>query len=145
MATKVEPCLKWFSPGQQPNGLQATTDGLWVIDQIDPNDIYLLRYQDGRELTRIPTRALHSSGITIDPSGNIWVGSTFTYELICFDRETGKELAAYPTPPYDKSGGPHGSEGRDGKLWFNVPKTGRIWAMDPANGKIVHSVPCYGD
>jgi streptogramin lyase len=116
-----------------------------VIDQDDPNDIYLLSYE-GKELKKIPgTRARHASGITIDPSGNIWIASTFTYELICFDRETGKELAAYPTPPYDKSGGPHGTEWRDGKLWFNVPKTGRIWAMDPANGQILSSIPCYGD
>ena len=121
---RVEPCLRWQTPGRQPNGMQATTEGLWVIDQIDPNVIYLLDYTDGRELRQIPTRALHSSGITIDPSGNIWVASTFTYELICFDRETGKELVAYRTPPHDTSGGPHGTEWRDGKLWFNVPVTG---------------------
>lgn len=145
MASKVDPKVLWKTPGKQPNGLQATPDGLWVIDQVDPNDIYLLSYE-GKVLKHLPdTRARHASGITIDPNGNIWVGSTFTYEQICFDRETGKELAAFPTPPYDKSGGPHGTEWRDGKLWFNVPKTGRIWAMDPANGKIVHSIPCYGD
>jgi streptogramin lyase len=145
MASKVDPKVLWKTPGKQPNGLQATPDGLWVIDQVDPNDIYLLSYE-GKVLKHLPdTRARHASGITIDPNGNIWVGSTFTYEQICFDRETGKELAAFPTPPYDKSGGPHGTEWRDGKLWFNVPKTGRIWAMDPTNGKIVHSIPCYGD
>src|SRR5437899_6121140 len=121
MATKVEPQVLWKTPGNQPNGLQATSDGLWVIDQIDPNDIYLLAYADGRELCKVPTRALHSSGITIDPSGNIWVSSTFTYEVICFDRETGKELVAHHTPPYDQSGGAHGIEWRDGKLWFSVP------------------------
>jgi outer membrane protein assembly factor BamB len=112
---------------------------MWVIDQVDPNVIYGLHYKDGRELRRIPKRALHSSGVTFDPSGNIWVASTFGYELVCFDRETGKELVAYNTPPYDASGGPHGTEWRDGKLWFNVPVTGRIWSMDPANGQIVYS------
>ena len=75
----------------------------------------------------------------------MWVASTFTYELICFERASGKELVAYPTPPYDRSGGAHGTEWRDGKLWFNVPKTGRIFVMDPANGQIVHSIPCHGD
>src|SRR5919199_2959469 len=111
MATQVEPCFRWNSPGMQPNGLQATPEGLWVIDQIDPNDIYLLSYE-GEERKKIPTRAKHSSGITIDPKGNIWVASTFSYEMICFDREPGKELAPSPTPPYDKSGGPHGTEWR---------------------------------
>ncbi len=145
MSTKVDPCFKWNTPGRQPNGLQASPDGLWVIDQIDPNDIYLLSYDDGRELNKIKTRALHSSGITIDPQGNVWVASTFTFELICFDQKTGKELVAYPTPPYDQSGGPHGTEWRDGKLWFNVPITGRIFQMDPTDGKILHSIPCHGD
>src|ERR1700738_5204242 len=144
MATKVEPRILWTSPGGQPNGLQATPEGLWVIDQIDPNVIYLLRYEDGRELTRIPTRALHSSGITIDPSGNIWVASTFTYELICFDRQ-GKSLAAHPPPPFDKSGGAHGVEWHAGQLWFSVPITGKIFAMDPASGQMLSSIPCHGD
>jgi streptogramin lyase len=116
-----------------------------VIDQIDPNDILLLNWADGKELRRIKTRALHSSGITFDPTGNIWIASTFSHEVICFDQHSGKELVAYPTPPYDKSGGAHGSEWRDGKLWFNVPKTGRIFVMEPATGKLVHSIPCYGD
>ena len=145
MSSKVDPCIRWNSPGKMPNGLQATSDGLWVIDQIDPNDIYLLDYADGRVLEKLPTRALHSSGITVDPSGNLWVASTFTYELICFERRSGKELCAYPTPPYDRSGGAHGTEWRDGKLWFNVPKTGRIFVMDPSNGQIVHSIPCHGN
>jgi streptogramin lyase len=144
MSSKVDPRVLWKTPGKQPNGLQATPEGLWVIDQIDPNDIYLLGYADGRALRKIPTRALHSSGITIDPSGNIWVASTFTYELICFDH-LGKELVAHPTPPYDRSGGAHGIEWHAGQLWFSVPITGQIFAMDPANGQILSSIPCHGD
>ena len=144
MASKVDPSVLWKTPGKQPNGLQATPDGLWVIDQIDPNDIYLLSYQ-GEVIKHIKeTRARHSSGITLDPQGRLWVGSTFTYEVICFD-QNGEELAAFPTPPYDKQGGPHGLEWRDGKLWFNIPKAGKIYAMDPSNGNIVHSIDCHGD
>jgi streptogramin lyase len=145
MSSKVDPNVLWKTPGKQPNGLQATPEGLWVIDQIDPNDIYLLDYDSGRELTKIPTRAIHSSGITIDPTGNIWVSSTFTYELICFDRQTGKELVAHRTPPYDQSGGAHGIEWHAGQLWFSVPITGKIFVMDPANGQILSSIPCHGD
>jgi streptogramin lyase len=145
MATKVEPRICWKSPGQQPNGLQATPEGLWVIDQIDPNDIYLLRYEDGEALRKIPTRAVHSSGITIDPDGHIWIASTFTYEVICFDRDSGRELKAFPTPPYDRTGGPHGMEWRADRLWFNVPIARQVFAMDPANGKILHSIPLSGD
>jgi streptogramin lyase len=145
MPTKVEPRIRWRSPGQQPNGLQATPEGLWVIDQIDPNAIYLLAYEDGQELRRLPTRALHSSGITLDPSGNIWIGATFCYEVICFAADSGQELAAFPTPPYDRSGGAHGMEWRDGQLWFNVPVARQIFSMNPSTGEITHSIPLQGD
>jgi streptogramin lyase len=145
VTTKVEPSICWRTPGQQPNGLQATPDGLWVIDQIDPNEIYLLSFADGTELRRIPTRGLHSSGITIDPSGNIWVGATFSYEVICFSGSDGHELAAFPTPPYDKSGGPHGCEWRDGRLWFSVPVARQVFVMDPTSGTIERSIPLQGD
>jgi streptogramin lyase len=145
MASKVDPKVLWKTPGKQPNGLQATDEGLWVIDQVDPNDIYLLSYEGEVRKHFKATRARHSSGITLDDNRNLWITSTRTYEVILFDRETGQELAAYPTPPYDESGGAHGAEWRDGKLWFNVPITGKIYVMDPANGKIVHSIPCYGN
>jgi hypothetical protein len=65
MATKVAPSLKWNTPGKQPDRLQASADGLWVIDRIDHNDMYLLTFENGRELRWPATRALHSSDITI--------------------------------------------------------------------------------
>ena len=133
----------WKTPGPQPNGLQATEDGLWVMDQAD-NQIYLLDY-NGNTLQIWPTRANHSSGITLDDRGGIWVASTFTYEIICYDRESGKERAAFPTPPGDRSGGPHGMEYRDGALWFNVPVTNQIFRVDPGSGEITHSIPGHGN
>lgn len=57
--------------GAQPNGLQATNEGLWVIDQVDPNHIFLLSY-DGQVIRDYgECRAHHASGITLDPNGNI--------------------------------------------------------------------------
>lgn len=145
MATKVDPTVQWKTPGAQPNGLQASAEGLWVIDQVDPNRIYLLSY-DGEVLRDLgETRARHASGITRDPDGNLWVASTFTYELINFDGETGEELAAFPTPPFDGSGGAHGVEWRWGQLWFNVPIVGRIFVADPTTGRLLRDIPCHGD
>ncbi len=145
MGSQVEPTVLWRTPGPQPNGLQATPDGLWVIDQKDPNHIYLLGYDGTLRRDLGPTRARHSSGITLDPSGNVWVSSTFTYEMILFDRETGAELAAFPTPPFDGTGGAHGAEWRFGQLWLNVPRTRRIFVTDPATGRIVRDIPSHGD
>ncbi len=140
MAVRVR--LRWLTPGPQPNGLQAAPEGLWVIDQVD-DAIYLLRYEDGAVLQRIPTRAKHSSGITVDEAGRIWVASTFTYELICYDRETGREVHALPTPE-DPTAGAHGLEWRAGTLWVNVPRTATIYQLDPETGRILHRIPAPG-
>ena len=145
MASKVDPRVLWQTPSKMPNGLQATDEGLWLIDQIDPNVIYLLDYERGDILREIPTRALHSSGITLDDDRNIWIASTRTYEMICFDRDSGKEIKAFPTPPYDKSGGAHGIEWHNDELWFNVPITRRIFRMNPQNGNITGEIPIPGD
>ena len=135
----------YTSPSGMPNGLQSTPEGLWVCDQIDPNVMYLLDPESGDTLKEIPTRCLHGSGITRDPHGRIWVASTFGYELVAYDVETGKEVVAYPTPPYDKSGGAHGIEWHNDELWFNVPVTKRIYRMNPENGEITGELPIPGD
>ncbi len=144
-ATPYRTKVLWKTPGPMPNGLQSTPEGLWVCDQVDPNVIYLLDPETGDSLKEIPTRSLHGSGITRDPHGRVWVASTFGYELIAYDAETGKELAAFPTPPYDRSGGAHGIEWRNGELWFNVPVTRRVYRMNPDNGEIVGEIPIPGD
>ncbi len=134
----------WKTPGPQPNGLQATADGLWVIDQKD-DKIYLLDYVDGSVKETIQTRCKHSSGITLDDAGGIWVASTWTFELVRYDRRTGQETNAFKTPPYDGKNGVHGLEWRDGAIWFNAPKTGRIYRADPNTGSIYGSISSHGD
>ncbi len=35
------------APGEMPNGLQAVSDGLWILDQVDPNKAYKVRTVQG--------------------------------------------------------------------------------------------------
>ena len=93
-AGKVETVFK--SPGPKPNGLQATKEGLWIIDQGD-NKAYLVSYQDGKVLRGFLTEADRASGITFDGEA-IWIGSTYNREIIRCDASTGKTLARYFTP-----------------------------------------------
>ncbi len=72
---RVRAAPRWRTPGPQPNGLQATPDGLWAIDRDDLH-AYLLAWGDGRTLARFPTDTHHASGITWDGEA-IWVASTF--------------------------------------------------------------------
>lgn len=91
---KVETVFK--SPGPQPNGLQATEEGLWIMDQGD-NKAYLVSYTDGKVLREFKTDADRASGITFDGEA-LWIGSTYNREIIRCDARTGVTLARYFTP-----------------------------------------------
>ena len=132
----------WKTPGPQPNGLQAGPDGIWVIDQVD-NRVYKLDPDGGGVLHSFPTRAKHSSGITLDPWGGVWVASTFGFDIIRYDPFTGAELSSIPTPG-DPTVGAHGLEWRDGALWINVPKTATLYQVDPRDGRVLQQVPAPG-
>ena len=84
-------------PGSKPNGLQATKDGLWMIDQGEGNKVYLVNYEDGRVLRSFGTETDRSSGITFD-EGTLWIGSTYSREIVRCDAMTGKTLERHFTP-----------------------------------------------
>jgi len=93
-AGKVETVFK--SPGPKPNGLQATADGLWIMDQGN-NKVYLVAYTDGKVLREFNTEANAASGITFDGEA-LWLASTYSRELIRCNATTGKTIAKYFTP-----------------------------------------------
>jgi streptogramin lyase len=109
-AGKVEIAFK--SPNNsKPNGLQATKDGLWIIDQGDGNRAYLVSYSDGKVLRSFATETDRSSGITFD-DGTLWIGSTYNREIVHCDAMTGKTLDRHFTPGagviYQMAGDPPG-------------------------------------
>jgi hypothetical protein len=91
---KVETVFK--SPGPHPNGLQATSDGLWILDQGN-NKAYLVSYSDGAVLRELATESDRGSGITFDGEA-LWIGSTYNREIVRCDATTGKTLARFFTP-----------------------------------------------
>lgn len=94
-AGKVEIVFK--SPGPQPNGLQATPEGLWLIDQGAGSRAHLVNYKDGSVIRGFETETVRSSGITYDGEA-LWIGSTYSRELIRCDARTGKALERHFTP-----------------------------------------------
>ena len=92
---KVEIAFK--SPGPQPNGLQATKDGLSIIDQSAGSRVYLVDYADGRVLRSFETDTVRPSGITFDGEA-LWIGSTFSYENVRCNATTGAVMERRPTP-----------------------------------------------
>jgi streptogramin lyase len=93
-AGKVETVFR--SPGPQPNGLQATAEGLWIMDQGD-DKAYLVDYSDGKVLRELKTDADRASGITFD-GRSLWIGSTYNREIVCCDATTGATLSRHFTP-----------------------------------------------
>jgi hypothetical protein len=94
-AGKVE--IVFDSPGHYPNGLQATREGLWVMDQGAENMAALVRYQDGKVIRSFPTETDRSSGITCD-GDTLWIGSTYSREIVRCDAKTGKTISKHFTP-----------------------------------------------
>ena len=84
------------SPGPKPNGLQATADGLWIMDQGD-NHAYLVDYKNGKVLRDFVTEADKASGITFDGEA-LWLASTYSRELIRCDARSGKTIVKRFTP-----------------------------------------------
>ena len=91
MAFKIVRVEERFkSPGPQPNGLHAAADGLWYIDQVDLK-LYQLDWQTGATLFEAPTDTEHSSGITMDDAGSIWIASTFELKIAKLDPATDRK------------------------------------------------------
>lgn len=142
IAERVKARVKWYTPGPQPNGLQAVPEGMWVIDQHDLY-VYLLDWHDGRELRKFPTVTNHSSGITWDGE-TLWVASTFPpIELFQYAVD-GKELRRLPTPGASPKSGAHGLEWIDGTLWVTVPPSATTYQLDPSDGRILREFPAPG-
>lgn len=92
-----KPTIAFKSPGPHPNGLQATPEGLWIIDQSEGSKAYLVGYDDGRVLRSFETETDKSSGITFD-GHSLWIGSTYSREIVRVDAMTGKTLERHFTP-----------------------------------------------
>ncbi len=147
MEVKIE---KMFDlPGAQPNGMQATEEGIWFLDQVS-NRAILVSYE-GETLKAIDTDSEHGSGITVDGT-NLWLASTLAptrietdgSAILKVDPASGTTLASYPTPGAQHSGA-HGLEWRDGKLWMAVPPSATIYQLDPENNlSVLHSFPAPG-
>ncbi|MDA2938041.1 hypothetical protein MYX75_07250 [Acidobacteria bacterium AH-259-A15] len=142
----------FLAPGKMPNGLQAVADGLWILDQEDPNKVYQVSYQDGSVLKEIQTESIHGSGITYG-DGALWIASTWGLKTLKVDPQTGKTLASFDTPgvgqpgwgrPRKRPSGAHGLQWVDGKYWIAVPPSVTIYQIEPDTGKVVRSIPAPG-
>jgi len=156
------------APGEQVNGLEAVTEGLWLCDQRD-NHCYLIDYS-GHTLRSFPTPARNASGITFG-AGSVWVASNVRPAMIFrHDAATG-QCTAYLM--LSGEGGVHGLQwrpyapgeqppalvenkpelhpsapagrinagpGASGTLWVSRPGANRIEHLDAETGEQLGSL-----
>jgi DNA-binding beta-propeller fold protein YncE len=145
--------LAFRTPGPQPNGLQATREGLWVLDQ-ETNRATLVRYQGGQVIREVQTESDRGSGITFDGSA-LWIASTYNRLLLKVDAQNGKTLKQFPTPgagvvkwgprsDHPEATGAHGLEYSHGELWAAVPPAATVYVINPADGMVLRSFPAPG-
>jgi sugar lactone lactonase YvrE len=143
---KVETLFK--SPDGNPNGLEATADGLWIGEQITDR-AYLVDW-NGKVLTKYETHSSNTSGIAAG-GGYVWMAANGAAQLrpkrptdlekggrICkLDIKTGESVKDYPTP---NGGGLHGLLWALDSLWITQFGPNKILQAD-ADLHIQHSFP----
>ncbi|MCU1327019.1 MAG: hypothetical protein JWN34_2389 [Bryobacterales bacterium] len=103
--------LVYKSPHATPNGLQATSEGLWVVDQGKENWVSLINFADGRLIREFQVPGLAgASGLTVDPDGVMWINDTHNSLIVTCSAKDGKILGKYWCPgagrPYQLVGDP---------------------------------------
>ena len=151
VATHVKRAFR--TPGPTPNGLQATPDGLWILDQTT-NRAALVRYEDGGVIRQFQTETDRGSGITFDGEA-LWIASTYNRLLVRLDARNGHTLKKFPSPgsglvkwgprgEHPQPTGAHGLEWRRGELWVAVPPAVRIYVLNPEVGSPLRSFAAPG-
>ena len=128
----------WIAP-TRPNGLQAASDGLWLMAQsgagLTDNHAYRLSYEDGSVIQKVPTGLDHAGGITVG-GGYLWV--TADYDLVQIDFR-GNEISRKMSPG---GRGAHGIEWVDEhNIWIVDPGGFRVDLIDPSTMEVKYSVP----
>src|SRR5262245_43414135 len=102
-AGRIEILFK--APGQSANGMQCTSEGIWTIDNAGSRTdtpgrckVYLSSY-DGKLLRELAPEGTGPSGIGVDEDNRtIWIGSTYSREIIRSDAKTGETIEKHFTP-----------------------------------------------
>jgi hypothetical protein len=93
------------APGLSGNGMQCTEEGIWTIDNAGSRTdtpgrckVYLSSYE-GKLLREISPEGTGPSGIGVDEDNKtVWIGSTYSREIIRADAKTGETIEKHFTP-----------------------------------------------
>ncbi|MEM7030667.1 MAG: hypothetical protein AAF629_13960 [Chloroflexota bacterium] len=160
MSSKIEKLFR--SPYSVPNGLQVTSEGLWIVDQITDRvaltdmNAYVDDYGVTKLIRDIPSQSSNTSGLTYG-DGALWLAANGWAklwrpardsdakkgygEIFKVDPASGETLERYPIPG---GGGTHGIEYDnfdEGHLWVTTLKDQTLTKMRISDWSIQQVVP----
>jgi len=138
------------APGKMPNALQFVEDGLWILDEENPNKVFKVRREDGSVLVQLQTESITGSGLTFG-DGFLWINSSGALKTLKVDPATGKTLWSWVTPgagplkwaPQRVSGGA-GMKWVKDKYWMVSMPSMKIYLIEPKTCTVVRSIPAPG-
>ena len=147
------------APGFYPNGLALAPEGIWVAQQFLTDEvsrqvgisrppgkesIWLMDW-NGKLLNTVTSNAINTSGLacgggSLWPMSNTFDASTGVHQV---NLATGKEVAQrqIPSSPGNKSGGIHGAQWHEGKLWIVNNRMHSIVCVNPTSWIIETQFP----
>lgn len=150
------------APYAVPNGLQATDDGLWIVDQITDRLMLVERtgeldyYGVPMMIRDIPSDSSNTSGMAWG-EGSLWLAangcadkwrprrkkdaSKSMGEVLRVDPESGETISRYPIPD---GGGTHGIEYDNvepGHLWLTTLKSQTLSKVRISDWSVQHVIP----
>jgi sugar lactone lactonase YvrE len=121
---KSRKAAKWEivykTPHAKPNGLDMSSEGMWILDQGPHSWVSLVNFADGKVIREFKTAATAGSGLTVDELGVMWIASTHDSMMVSCSPKDGKTIAKYWTP----------GSGRIYQMKGDAP--GRRSKLDPA-------------
>jgi len=127
---KTRPNMKvnvaYKAPHSAPNGLQATREGMWVLDEARGNvhAVSLVNWADGRVIREFQITGMNGpSGLTIDNTDAMWIDSADNSMIFKVDHHKGEVLAKYWAPGAGRSFRMKGDPPRPAVTAAAPPKT----------------------
>ncbi len=144
------------SPDLHPNALEATSDGLWIGDQVSET-VNKVDWNTGKVLLSFPTEAHNTSGLAVG-GGYVWIACNGGVsnrrparphdkpiaEILQADMKTGKTVKFHQLP---WTNGIHGLTyvEQTKSLWAVAPSLELVVELDPKDLRITHMLAARGD
>lgn len=91
--------IVYRTPHGKPNGLDVTSEGMWIIDQGAENWASLINPDTGALIREFRTQNVRSaSGIVVAEDDVMWIGSTYNRLIVAINHRTGETTGVYTTP-----------------------------------------------